>query len=163
MFPFLLAAALVQKEAWATHQPSSKSRACGQLPIAALESALGAKAGAPAGSDQDKFSSCRVTVGGANVKLEYHQAGQPGLPSDVKMGLAGATAMMSGGDIKLIESKDFGDIGCLQAAIAVGAKGIVETSCFMPKGYYTLSIGRDGAAIPMDTVKGLLEKFAAAR
>jgi hypothetical protein len=147
------------------HQPSSNSLACRKLPIAALESAVGAKAAAPAGSDRDKFSSCRVTVGTVNVKLEYHQPGQPGLPADVKTGLLGAAEMMgSGDDIKILESKDFGNIGCLSATVSIpGLKGYVDTTCFLPKGYYTLSLGREGAAIPMDTVKGLLEKVAAAR
>jgi hypothetical protein len=33
----------------------------------------------------------------------------------------------------------------------------------MPKGYYTLTMNRESSAIPMDTVKGVLEKVAGAR
>jgi hypothetical protein len=131
--------------------------------MAALESALGATPRAPTGSDQDKFSSCRVTVGTVNVKLEYHQAGQPGLPPDVKTGLAGAREMLTSGDSAILESKDFGNMGCLQSTLSVMGTKAYVTTCFMPKGYYTLTMNREASAIPMDTVKGVLEKVAAAR
>jgi hypothetical protein len=98
------------------------------------------------------------------VKLEWHQPGQPGLVADVKTGLAAATAMMgSGGPIKLDESKDYGNIGCLRSTTEIGGGKAVDTSCFLPKGYYNLSIGRESNPVPMETVKSLLEKVAAAR
>jgi hypothetical protein len=145
-------------------QASSSSQACKQLPLADLESALGAKPGTPSGSDRDQYSSCIVRVGTFNVKLEWHQPGQPGLVADVKTGLAGAAEMMgSGGPIKLDESKDFGNIGCLRSTTEIGGQKVADTSCFMPKGYYNLSVGGGSSPVPMETVKGLLEKVAAAR
>jgi hypothetical protein len=159
----LFLTAVVAPEPSSLPQASDNSQACRQLPMAALESALGAKPGKPTGSDRDKFSSCRVMVGTANVNLEYHQPGQPGLPFDVKTGIAGATEMLASSDAKILESKDFGNIGCLRSTLSFGGSKSYVTTCFMPKGYYTISLSRESSAIPMETVKGLLEKVAAAR
>jgi hypothetical protein len=144
--------------------PAASSQACKRLPLADVESALSGKAAAPTGSDRDQYSLCQVRVGTFNVKLEWHQPGQPGLVGDVKAGLAAATAMMgAGGPIKLDESKDYGNIGCLRSTTEIGGGKAVDTSCFMPKGYYNLSIGSESNPVPMETVKGLLEKVAASR
>jgi hypothetical protein len=130
------------------------------LPVADIEAALGAKIKSRIGSDQDKFNSCTVNAGAASAKIEYHQPGQPGLPTDVKTGLAGMTAAF-GSSFKNLETREFGEIGCYRGVLAFGGQEMKSTACFLPKGYYTFSVVKPGDFVPMETVKALLEKVMA--
>ncbi len=141
--------------------PSPDAKLCKLLPVGEIEAALGAKVGSRIGSDRDKFNSCTVNLGGTSVKIEYHQPGQPGLPTDVKTGLAGMTAAF-GSSLKNLETREFGEIGCYRGVLAFGGQETKSTACFQPKGYYTFGVVKPGDSVPMETVKALLEKTAAA-
>ncbi len=135
---------------------SPKAKLCKALPVADIEAVVGTKLTRKSGSDMEKYSSCTAFFGDASAKIEYHQPGQVGLPTDVKSGLAGATAMVGS---KIEDSRDFGKIGCYQMTIMA----VKSTACFLPKGYYTLSVGGSLANfVPMEKVKDLLKKTVAA-
>ena len=67
-----------------------------------------------------------------------------------------------GKDLKGWESRDFGEIGCYRSVMAFGGEEMKTTACFLPKGYYTLSVSKPGDFVPMEAVKAWLEKTAAA-
>jgi len=142
--------------------PSPDAKLCKSIPVADIEAAAGSKLVRKTGTDGDKYNSCTAIFGGTtSAKIEYHQPGQGGLPADVKSGLIGLTAVF-GSDLKGLQTRDFGDIGCYQGALAFGGQEVKSTVCFLPKGYYSLSVGGLPNFVPMETVKALLEKTAAA-
>jgi hypothetical protein len=132
------------------------------MALPAVEAALGAKSTRVVGSDGPNFHSCSVTAGpSASAKLEQHVPGQPGLPRDVPAGLAGARQLVGSG-AKDFEGKAFGAIGCYRHSLSMGSLGDARsTSCFMPGGYLVLTLTRQDAFVPMETVRDLLQQVAA--
>jgi hypothetical protein len=141
---------------------SPDAKLCKTFPVADVEAVVGSKSTKKIGSDMDKYNSCTVLFGGlTSAKIEWHQPGQGGLPPDVKTGLMGLTMMM-GKDMKNLQTRDFGEVGCYQGSLAASGQEIKSTVCFLPKGYYTISVGGLPNYVPMESVKALLEKAVAA-
>ena len=142
--------------------PDPGAGLCRALPVAAIEAALGQKAGTMGGRDLEDYQSCTANFGDAAVKVEHHTAGQPGLPVDVPSGLAGLLAAF-GPSLREVETRDFGDIGCYRGVLELMGHSMHSTACFQPAGYYTIGVSSPRAAIPMEKVKELLEKTIAQR
>ncbi len=137
--------------------PGPDASLCKALPVAEIAEQLGAKAGTMAGRDLEDYQSCTAHFGEAVVKIEHHTPGQPGLPADVASGLRGLAATM-GSSIEELETHDFGDIGCYRGVLSLGGQRVRTTSCFEPKGYYTMSVATPKAKVPMEELKAILEK-----
>jgi len=142
--------------------PSIDAKLCKTLPVEEIEAVVGAKLLRKSGVDAAEFNSCTAFFGsgGVMVKVERRSPGQEGLPPDVKAGLTGISTIF-GSAFKGLKTKDFGEIGCYQGTFEAGG-GVKTTVCFQPKGYYSLTIGGLSEFLPMETVKGLLEKLMAA-
>jgi hypothetical protein len=143
--------------------PSADAKTCMLLAPSDLEAALGATVTRQVGTDSSTYSSCTISAGTtASAKLEIHAPGQVGLPRDVASGLMAAKATI-GEVMKDFETETLGDVGCYRGRLEVDQLGATSTTtCFLPAGYFVLTLTRPDALVPASTVKALLDKVAAA-
>jgi hypothetical protein len=150
------------------------AKACALLPSADLEAYYGSKAATPSGINGASLSTCNVMIGGHPVKLQVSPPGAVGVPTSVQTGLLAGTAMLKDakkGPLQLIETKDFGKVGCFTTkassdlAGAKAQKPIYATTCFVVEGgYLNLALAdEDAARVTLDIVRQFTEKAAARR
>ena len=148
----------------AAQLPTPDAKTCKLLSTDAIESALGTAVTRQAGTDSDRYSSCTYSAGAsASAKLEIHAPGQAGLPTSVAMGLEFAKATIAEA-MENFETEALGNVGCYRGTLRLDELGAINTTtCFIPSGYFVLTLGRSDELVPTAAVKELLEAVAEAR
>ena len=117
---------------------SPNTKACRPPSNCGTRGALRRQGELPRGMDGDALSTCTVTLGAHGVKLQVSPPGTPGVPSSIEMGLNGVKMLASAPKsmVQVVETKDFGTVGCstTKASIAMGkepATSMFSTACFV--------------------------------
>jgi hypothetical protein len=144
-------------------KPTPNAKACAYLPISELEAHFGAKALNIQGLDQSTRNTCS-----ARFPDPFHIASiesHPSSSADLAMTAEQRLSFLKQGMKKeLLDTRDFGSIGCFQSSVDMG-KPVRVVTCFLAKApYLALSLQSvDAAQTGYDAAKSLLEKAAARR
>ena len=169
----VLGTSLIHTAALGQAVPNRENLACRLFPIAEIEAMYGAKAAMPPnGYISDAESTCNLAIAGGFVRIVSAPPGAQGVAPTVQGQLAALRSKIAGSqNAPKIDTKDYGDVGCLGITFTAGPDGraydkpIHETICLQLTGGYLLLhlASQDPRILSDDHVKTLLAKAAERR
>lgn len=146
---------------------TAEAKVCKLLPMADLEAHYNSKAQRVSGSEDRALSVCTANFGSYTARLESGPHDPVRLAPDVATALMGVKAMLgSSKQLQLLDTQDFGRVGCYRTKVAFGNDVTYSTVCvMMPDGWYLnfTMTHADPQRVTFDTVKSMVEKIAARR
>lgn len=146
---------------------TAEAKVCKLLPMADLEAHYSSKAQRVSGSENPALSVCTANFGSYTARLESGPHDPVQLAPNVATMLMGVKAMLgSSKQLQLLDTQDFGRVGCYRTKVSSGGETAYSTVCvMMPDGWYLnfTMTHADPQRVTFDIVRSMVEKIAARR
>lgn len=167
MLAFLIALLITANAIAQPVMANADAKVCKLLPMEDLRTHYSSPPQRVSGSDDSILSVCAANFGSFVAKLESGPHDPAALPPNIAAGLMGVKAMLgSSKQLQLLDTHDFGRVGCYKTKVSFGGETIYSTVCLMmPDGWYLnfTMTHADQQRVSYEIVKSMVEKIAARR